>query len=133
MTPIILDTDVASAVFKDRLPQGMFRHVAGRSLGVTFVTVGELTKWTVARKWGAPRRAALETWLAAFPVVLANSDVAAKWGELVGYADLRGRPRPVNDSWIAACCLTYGLPLATLNTADFIDFAEFEGLDLIGR
>lgn len=25
------------------------------------------------------------------------------------------RPRPVNDTWIAACCLVDGLPLATLS------------------
>ena len=38
---------------------------------------------------------------------------------------------PVNDSWIAACCLTYELPLATLNIGHFDDFVEFEGLRLI--
>jgi len=38
----------------------------------------------------------------------------------------------VNDSWIAACRLTCGLSLATMNTADFTNYAEFEGLDLIG-
>ena len=26
-------------------------------------------------------------------------------------ATQRGRPRPVNDTWVAACCLAYGLPL----------------------
>lgn len=52
-------------------------------------------------------------------------------GEITAYADKRGRPRPVNDSGIAACCLTYDLPLTTLNVADFNDFAEYEGLQLI--
>jgi ABC-type multidrug transport system ATPase subunit len=47
-------------------------------------------------------------------------------------ARLRGRPRPHNDTWIAACCLAYDLPLATLNVKDFKDFAEHEGLTLIG-
>ena len=51
--------------------------------------------------------------------------------QIVGYAERRGRPRPVNDSWIAACCLTYDLPLATLNAADFQDFADYEGLQVI--
>lgn len=32
-------------------------------------------------------------------------------GELQAYAQLRGRPRRVNDSWIAACCLVRDLPL----------------------
>jgi predicted nucleic acid-binding protein len=52
--------------------------------------------------------------------------------------DLRVRHPPwpaqtANDSWIAACALTYGLPLATLNVKDFEDFAEHEGLTLITR
>src|SRR5882757_6140695 len=60
-----------------------------------------------------------------------DQQVAVRWGELQGYAQLRGRPRPVNDTWIAACCLTRELPLATLNLKDFADFAEHEGLELI--
>jgi predicted nucleic acid-binding protein len=32
----------------------------------------------------------------------------------------------------AACCLVDDLPLATLNVKDFADFAEHEGLILIG-
>lgn len=43
---------------------------------------------------------------------------------------MRGRPRPVNDTWIAACCLVDQLPLATFNTKDFADFAEHDGLQL---
>ena len=58
-------------------------------------------------------------------------DVAAKWGEIIAYADRRGRPRPVNDAWIAACCLTYELPHATLNVGHFDDLAEYEGLELL--
>lgn len=45
--------------------------------------------------------------------------------------DPEGTGRPANDTWIAACALSYGLPLATLNAKDFKDFAEHEGLDLI--
>jgi predicted nucleic acid-binding protein len=40
-------------------------------------------------------------------------------GERVRSRKRRGRPRPVNDTWIAACCLVEGLPLATFNTKDF--------------
>jgi predicted nucleic acid-binding protein len=45
--------------------------------------------------------------------------------------DPAGRARPANDTWIAACALSYGLPLATLNAKDFKDFAEHEGLTMI--
>src|SRR5208282_3227432 len=41
--------------------------------------------------------------------------------------------RPHNDTWIAACCLVDELPLATLNTKDFADFAEHERADTYRR
>jgi predicted nucleic acid-binding protein len=43
----------------------------------------------------------------------------------------RGRPRPANDSWIAACCLAHRFPLATFNVKDFEDFTEHDGLQLV--
>ena len=60
-----------------------------------------------------------------------DQHVATRWGELQAYAQLRGRPRPANDSWIAACCLVRELPLATFNIKDYADFAEHEGLELV--
>ncbi len=44
----------------------------------------------------------------------------------------RGRPRPVNDMQIAACCLAYEAPLATLNLKDYEDFTEYHGLPILG-
>jgi predicted nucleic acid-binding protein len=52
-----------------------------------------------------------------------QSTYAARRADIAAYAYLRGRPRPTNDSWIAACCLAYDLPLATQNVKDFQDFA----------
>ena len=98
---------------------------------ITFVTRGELTKWSVLRNWGAPRRAELERWIAARSPITVTDDVARTWGEVSAYDQMRGRPRPINDTWIAACCLAFGLPLATLNVADFQDFVDHEGLVLI--
>ena len=57
--------------------------------------------------------------------------VATRWGEIQAYALLRGRPRPADDSWIAACCLARELPLATFSIKDYADFAEHEGLELV--
>jgi predicted nucleic acid-binding protein len=34
--------------------------------------------------------------------------------------------------WVAATCLTYGVPLATLNLMDYQDFADHHGLRLLG-
>jgi predicted nucleic acid-binding protein len=60
-----------------------------------------------------------------------DENVATIWGDLSAAATRRGRPRPQNDSWIAACCLAQGLPLATRNVKDFADFAQHHGLTLI--
>jgi toxin FitB len=91
----------------------------------------ELTKWTVLRDWGTRRLADLASWRRKVVLLPFDEAVATKWGEIQADAQLRGRPRPINDSWIAACCLTHDLPLATFNTKDFEDFAEHDGLSLI--
>jgi toxin FitB len=51
---VVLDTDVASAILRRRLPGSMEARLTGQSLAITFVTVGELTSWTLRRNWGAP-------------------------------------------------------------------------------
>jgi predicted nucleic acid-binding protein len=45
----------------------------------------------------------------------------------------RGRPRPVNDMWVAACFHTHGIPLAILNLKDYEDFNQHHGLRILGR
>jgi predicted nucleic acid-binding protein len=131
VSPVVLDTDVASAALKERVPQELDRRLAGRPLAITFVTVGELTQWTFVRHWGTERRAGLDRFFARVVVLPYSVRVAAIWGEIQAHAQLRGRPRPVNDSWIAACCLARELPLATLNIKDYVDYTEHEGLVLV--
>ena len=127
---VVLDTDVASRSFKGRLPPTMAARLVGRQPLLTFVAIGELTQWTKIRHWGPRNLADLDTWLVDKPVIAAARSIGVIWGELSAKATLRGRPRPVNDTWVAACCLAYGLPLATLNIKDFADFAEHDGLVL---
>ncbi len=128
---VVYDTDVASRSFKGRLPAALATRLVGRQPLVTFVTVGELTQWTRLRRWGPRNRAMLEDWLADKPVIPGGKRIAGVWGELSAAATQRGRPRPVNDTWIAACCIAYRLPLVTLNIKDFTDFAEHDGLALL--
>ena len=60
----------------------------------------------------------MRTFLAALVVLPYDKHVATRWDEIQACAQLRGRPRPANDSWIAACCLVRQLPLATFNIND---------------
>jgi toxin FitB len=72
----------------------------------------------------------LKRWQRDIVVLPADKQTATTWGRLQAGAQRRGRPRPVNDTWIAACCIVEGIPLATFNTKDYADFAEYDGLDL---
>jgi predicted nucleic acid-binding protein len=128
---VVLDTDVASGAFRDTLPGRLRVHLASQTACITFVTIGELTKWTAIRSWGPQRRSQLEQWRRRLVLLPFDEQVAVIWGELQARAQQRGRPRPANDTWIAACCLANELPLATFNTKDFADFAAFDGLGLI--
>jgi toxin FitB len=128
---IVLDTDVASASLRDRLPQQLRARLAGQTLGITFVTLGELTKWTQLRSWGPRRLADLQEWRRHVVLLPFNEAVSITWGELQARAQVRGRPRPANDTWIAACCLVRGVPLATFNVKDYADIAAHDGLNLI--
>lgn len=131
MAYVVLDTDVASQSIKNRLPGPLAAKLTGYSWAVSFVTVGELWHWAEMRNWGGPSRDHLERWLSRVVVVESDEAVSRAWGRIYAQSKRRGRPRPQNDSWIAACCLANELPLATLNTKDYLDFAEHNGLELI--
>jgi toxin FitB len=131
MNRVILDTDVASLSFKDRLPAGVLVQLSRAQFGITYVTLGELTQWATLREWGPRNRSRLAAWIGSKAVLPYTDDVARIWGEISARAIRRGRPRPANDTWVAACCLAFGLPLATLNIKDFADFAEYEGLTIV--
>jgi hypothetical protein len=131
MDRVVLDTDVSSLSLKRRLPSPVLTRLIGKQPCITFVTLGELTQWAELRQWGRRNRDALENWLGGVIVLPYREDVARAWGRISAAAIQRGRARPANDTWIAACALSYGLPLATLNVKDFKDFAEHEGLTMI--
>lgn len=132
MQPVILDTDVASLTHKRKLSGPLAGRLIGRRPLITFVTFGELTQWAEIRRWGARSRQELADWLSGIPILPGDESVAANWGRLSAASVQRGRPRPINDMWIAACCLTYDLPLATLNLKDYEDFKTHHGLRILG-
>jgi predicted nucleic acid-binding protein len=130
---IVLDTDVVSHDRAGRLPAGHLQLVTANRHGIAFATAGELWRWSLVKRWGGSRRRGLDLWLDGELILPAGLQVAKTWASITAGAQRRGRPRPLNDSWIAACCIESGLPLLTLNRRDFADFAEHEGLVLLGN
>ena len=130
MSIVVLDTDVCSAILRERLTSDQAARLANQTYAVSFVTVGELTKWSRLRTWGPQRMLDYARFWDRVIILPYSPAVAVTWGDVQARAQVRGRPRPSNDTWIAACCLVRGLPLATLNVRDFQDLADHDGLDL---
>jgi toxin FitB len=129
---IVLDTDVVSLYRTGRLPSGFARHVAANDLSIAFPTAGELWRWALARRWGGARRGGLELFLDQALILPAGLEVAKVWGEMAAGAQRRGRPRPVNDT-LDRRLLHRGRPTAAHpQPPDFADFAEHDGLVLLG-
>ena len=131
MRPVVLDTDVSSQILKNRLTGPLATRLVGATWCVTFVTVAELWQWAEVRHWGHRTRDQLDDWLGRVVVLDSDEAVSRTWGRISAAARFRGSARPVNDSWIAACCIANDVPLATLNTKDFADFAEHDRLVLL--
>lgn len=124
----VIDTDVASMLIRGNLPAAAATKLADFGLCTTFVTVGELFRGAVHAQWGTRRVAALTEWLGRIDALPADGDVAQRWGQITGGSLRAGRPLPGDDAWVAACCLSRGLPLATLNRRDY---ERIDGLDLL--
>jgi toxin FitB len=128
---IVLDTNVVSYHRAGRLPAGYARLVAANAHCTAFATAGELWHEALNKRWGGARRGALDLWPAKAMILPADLPGAKTWGTITAGAHRRGRSRPLNGTWIAACCIETGLPLLTLNRRDFADFAEHDGLVLL--
>jgi len=88
---VVLDTDVASSLLRRRTSDAVAARLAGQVAAVTFVTVGELTKWTLVRHWAPRNVAAMRDFLSQLLVLPYDQRVAAQWGELQAGGQLRGR------------------------------------------
>ena len=72
---VVLDTDVASLNFKRRLPPTLLRHLIKSVPAITFVTQGELTKWSVCRDWGPEQQQRMANWIGGMPVLHSTRDI----------------------------------------------------------
>lgn len=127
MESVVLDTDVASRSIRGDLPPEVVRSLQGNSILLTFVTVGELLNGAIHARWGPRRMGELQEWIARYPQLDSDPGVSETWGRLVAARDHAGNPINPNDAWIAACCITAELPLATFNRKHF---EGIEDLDL---
>ena len=109
---VVVDTDVASTLLRRRASDTLARQTRRPHHRDHLRHLRRADQWTFVRQWGPRSLDTMRTFLAALVVLPYDQRVATSWGEIQAHAQLRGRPRPINDSWIAACCLARELPLA---------------------
>lgn len=128
---VVVDTDVVSYLFKSDTRAALYRpHLDGHLPIISFMSLAELERWTLARGWGARRRQDLLNYLRRYLIEPSSPDLCRLWAEAMDSARRAGKPILTGDAWVAATALAYGVPLVTNNPADFAGVA---GLTIISE
>jgi tRNA(fMet)-specific endonuclease VapC len=129
---VVLDTDVASYLFKNSPRAKPFRPLLkGKHPALAFVSVAELFKWTLKRRWGPRKVEQLETALRRYVVIPYDRDLAWVWARVVATSEDVGRPMAPSDAWVAAAALRHDVPLLTNNLKHFEPAEALCGLKLL--
>lgn len=116
MTPVVVDTDVVSFLFKnDSRAQLYLPVMRNRDLLVSFMTEAELEQWILLARWGVDRVRRFRGFMRGFASVPSSRDLIVRWAEVMVAARANGRRIDAADAWIAATALIYGATLITHN------------------
>ncbi len=117
MSSVLVDTCVFSYIYRgDTRAETYQRHLDGKIACLSFMSVAELYRWSLARKWGRAKLDALRDRIGDFLVLPYDDRIGWQWASLM---TLKGVPLNPSDAWIAACAVCHGLPLVTHNRKDF--------------
>ncbi len=120
MESVLLDTDVFSFFFKKDSRRELYAHaVESRRPCLSSMSVAELKRWALVRKWGRRQRERLVQALRHYVILPCDDLMADRWAEISVLRERLGHPISCGDCWIAASALRYGIPLATHNGSHF--------------
>jgi predicted nucleic acid-binding protein len=122
MDTVLLDTDVFSYLLKDHRSGDLYRrHVYGKAIAISFVSIGELYSGATKSGWGPKRLEKLENRLRTALIVSLDLDVCRAYATIRNQKSLTGSHRvfETNDAWIAACAVRHALPLVSNNRRHF--------------
>jgi tRNA(fMet)-specific endonuclease VapC len=112
--------DVVSFLYKRDTRTELYRpHLVGHMLTISFMTLAELERWTLASNWGPSRQQHLERYLRRFVVHPTSQALCRRWAEVTDAGQRAGRPIATADAWIAATALLLDVSLVTHNKDHF--------------
>lgn len=127
MSLILIDTDIASFIFKGSNYADAYTPVlSGNELALSFMTVAELFQWASLRQWGDRRLGQLEQYLSNYLIIPSDLPLCRTWAQVRADCQSMGRPISPQDAWIAATALRHSLPLVTHNTKDFAAISQIQ-------
>jgi predicted nucleic acid-binding protein len=131
-TRLVVDTDVASYVFKwhPEFAPGYVDILRGAELVVSFMTLSEMREGALDANWGPRKCDLLETYLRDFSVLHSDTSLCSAWAAIRVESARKGRPISVADAWIAATALTLAVPLVTNNPRDYRQLNDLEILSM---
>ncbi|MBB5962000.1 PIN domain-containing protein [Planomonospora venezuelensis] len=128
MTPrrALADTSVFIGLEAARFDSERF---SGYEWGVSAITLGELRLGVLQARdpESAARRLSTYQLAQRFEPLPVDEAVSEAWALLVSRLRAAGRKAPINDSWIAATALTYGIPVVTQDA----DYDGMPGVEII--
>jgi tRNA(fMet)-specific endonuclease VapC len=132
MDALLLDTDVFSFLMKgrDERAEAYRSHIQGKTIAVSFVTVGEIHFGAAKRGWASKRIRAFSERLKAVVVVPSDNEVCKKYGQLKAELQSKGIVVSDNDLWIAACAIRHSVVLVSNNRRHFQNIPELNLLSL---
>jgi len=118
MGAVVLDTNIVSYLMKGHTLAEQYRpDLEGKTLAISFMTVGELFEGAYRRNWSAVKFGELKERLKSYIVVPYSPKLSETWGRI--RAERKLSPIAVDDGWIAATAVTHACPLITHNPDDF--------------
>jgi tRNA(fMet)-specific endonuclease VapC len=131
MDAVLLDTDVFSYLMKshDTRADAYRPHVKGKTVAVSFITVGELYYGAEKKKWSGKTLLNLEERLKAVVIVPYDAELCRTFGKVRASLP-KGVVVATNDLWIASCAIRHAISLISNNRKHF---ERIPGLKLISE
>jgi predicted nucleic acid-binding protein len=83
---LLLDTNIVSYIMKNAPQAELYeKHLSGKTLTISFITVGELWAGAEWANWGDNKKAQLRATICKFVVIPYNDRIAEHYGAIIAH------------------------------------------------